>query len=34
MKAPDIIGQDHDGNYIKLSDFKGKVTVIDFWTFW
>ncbi len=34
MKAPDIVGKDHDGNDIKLSDFKGKVTVIDFWGFW
>lgn len=34
MKAPDIVGQDHDGNDIKLSDFQGKVTVIDFWAFW
>jgi len=34
MIAPDIVGQDHDGNDIKLTDFKGKVTVIDFWAFW
>ena len=34
MRAPDIVGQDHDGNDIKLSDFEGKVTVIDFWAFW
>ena len=34
MQAPDIVGQDHDGNDIKLSDFRGKVTVIDFWAFW
>lgn len=34
MKAPDIVGQDHDGHDIKLSDFRGKVTVIDFWGFW
>ena len=34
MKAPDIVGKDHDGNDIKLSDFKDKVTVIDFWGFW
>ncbi len=34
MKAPDIVGQDHDGNDVKLSEFKGKVTVIDFWGFW
>lgn len=34
MTAPDIVGKDHDGNDIKLSDFKDKVTVIDFWGFW
>lgn len=34
MKAPDIVGKDHDGNDLKLSDFEGKVTVIDFWGFW
>ncbi|MEM6671957.1 MAG: hypothetical protein AAF726_03885 [Planctomycetota bacterium] len=34
QKAPDIIGKDHDGNELKLSDFAGKVTVIDFWGFW
>lgn len=34
MIAPDIVGKDHDGNDIKLSDFKDKVTVIDFWGFW
>ena len=34
MKAPDIVGKDHDGNDLKLSDFAGKVAVIDFWGFW
>ena len=30
--APEISGQDMDGRPLKLSDFKGKVVVIDFWT--
>ena len=34
MVAPDIVGSDVDGNGMKLSDFRGKVTVIDFWGFW
>ena len=34
MVAPEIVGKDIDGNDMKLSDFKGKVTVIDFWGFW
>lgn len=34
MIAPDIVGKDVDGNAMKLSDFRGKVTVIDFWGFW
>lgn len=34
MKAPDFSGEDADGKTIKLSDFKGKVVVIDFWGFW
>jgi hypothetical protein len=34
MVAPDILGLDVDGNDMKLSDFRGKVTVIDFWGFW
>ncbi len=32
--APEIVGADVDGNPMKLSDFRGKVTVIDFWGFW
>lgn len=34
MKAPEISGEDADGKTIRLSDFKGKVVVIDFWGFW
>jgi RNA polymerase sigma factor (sigma-70 family) len=30
--APEITGQDIDGRPLKLSDFKRKVVVIDFWT--
>jgi len=32
--APDIIGTTVDGEEIRLSDFLGKVTVIDFWGDW
>ncbi len=32
--APEIVGQDVDGNPMKLSDFAGKVVVLDFWGFW
>ena len=32
--APDFETVDPDGNAFKLSDYKGKVTVIDFWGFW
>jgi peroxiredoxin len=34
MKAPDIEGKDMDGVAFKLSDFRGKVVVLDFWGFW
>ena len=34
MVAPEIVGKDVDGNDMKLTDFRGKVTVIDFWGFW
>lgn len=34
MKAPDFEGQDVDGRKIRLSDFRGKVVVIDFWGYW
>jgi hypothetical protein len=32
--APDIKGQDVDGKEFKLSDYRGKVVVIDFWGDW
>lgn len=32
--APDFEAQDVEGNAFKLSDYKGKVTLIDFWGFW
>ncbi len=33
-KAPEILGTDVDGNEMKLSDYLGKVLVIDFWGDW
>lgn len=32
--APDIVGEDQDGKPLKLSDFRGKVVMLDFWGFW
>jgi tetratricopeptide (TPR) repeat protein len=32
--APDIEGEDADGKAFKLSDYRGKVVVIDFWGDW
>jgi peroxiredoxin Q/BCP len=29
-KAPDFVGRDHNGNAVKLSDFKGKPVVLWF----
>ena len=34
QKAPEIIGTDVDGNEMKLSDYLGKVIVLDFWGDW
>lgn len=34
MKAPDFSGEDVENKTISLSDFKGKVVVIDFWGYW
>lgn len=32
MAAPDIEGQDQDGKKFKLSDYRGKVVLLDFWS--
>jgi thiol-disulfide isomerase/thioredoxin len=32
--VPDIAGEDLDGKQFKLSDYKGKVTVLSFWATW
>ena len=32
--APEIEGEDIDGVAFKLSDYRGKVVVIDFWGNW
>lgn len=32
--APDFALKDLDGNTVKLSDYKGKVVIIDFWATW
>jgi hypothetical protein len=32
--APDIAGDDLDAKAFKLSDYKGKVVLLDFWGFW
>ena len=32
--APDISGVDIDGKEFKLSDYRGKVVLLDFWGFW
>ncbi len=34
MVAPEIEGVDTDGTAFKLSDYRGKVVVLDFWGFW
>jgi hypothetical protein len=33
-KAPDIAGEDIDGKKFRLSDYKGKVVLLDFWGNW
>jgi hypothetical protein len=33
-EAPDIEGEDIDGQKFKLSDYRGKVVVLDFWGHW
>lgn len=32
--APDIVAKDTDGVDFKLSDYRGKVVLLDFWGFW
>jgi cytochrome oxidase Cu insertion factor (SCO1/SenC/PrrC family) len=32
--APDIVGEDIDGKEFKLSEYRGKVVVLDFWGNW
>lgn len=32
--APDIVGEDVEGVPFKLTDYRGKVVVLDFWGFW
>lgn len=34
MQAPEIEGTDLDGVAFKLSDYRGKVVLLDFWGFW
>ena len=34
QKAPDFESIDPDGKVVKLSDFKGKYTLLDFWASW
>ncbi len=32
--APEIVGTDVDGKPMKLSDFRGKIVMLDFWGDW
>lgn len=32
--APEIVGKDLDGKRLKLSDYRGKVVMLDFWGHW
>ena len=34
MVAPEIVGEDLDGMEFKLSDYRGKVVMLDFWGHW
>ena len=31
-EAPDIEGEDQEGKRFKLSDYRGKVVLLDFWS--
>ena len=33
-EAPEISGKDLDGNDFKLSDYRGKIVLLDFWGNW
>lgn len=33
-EAPDIVGVDQEGKEFKLSDYRGKVVLLDFWGYW
>jgi cytochrome oxidase Cu insertion factor (SCO1/SenC/PrrC family) len=32
MAAPEVDGVDQDGKQFKLSDYRGKVVLLDFWS--
>jgi hypothetical protein len=32
-EPPDIEGQDEDGKCFKLSDYRGKMVLLDFWSY-
>lgn len=34
MVAPEITGLDQEGKTFKLTDYRGKVVILDFWGFW
>jgi peroxiredoxin len=34
VHGPDIVAKDTDGVDFKLSDYRGKVVLLDFWGFW
>jgi len=34
QSAPEIAGEDTDGVVFRLSDYRGKVVVLDFWGHW
>lgn len=33
-EAPEVVGEDIDGHPLRLSDYRGKVVVLDFWGNW